>query len=176
MGSRVIYLFGPSGCGKSTVGEHLGAALGGSALYLDGDDFHPPGNKEKMGAGIALQDEDRWPWFERIAAVAVEKSGTHRLLFVACSALKRAYRGRLRNLVEDVIGSGTVSFVWLDGSKELIASRIAERQHEYMPASLLDSQFAAFEEPAADEEVVRVSIDQEPGEIVGEIVERLALG
>ena len=173
MASRVVYLFGPSGCGKSTVGEHLAAAVGDEGLYLDGDDFHPPGNKEKMGAGIALQDEDRWPWFERIAAVALEKRGDHRLLFVACSALKRAYRDRLRNLVEKQLGQGTVRFVWLDGSKELIASRIADRQHEYMPASLLDSQFAAFEEPDADEGVVQVSIDQKPEEIVAEVLAAL---
>lgn len=173
MSQRIIYLFGPSGCGKSTVGEKLAATLGAGGIYLDGDDYHPPGNKEKMAAGIALQDQDRWPWFERIAAVAVEKSATHPLLFVACSALKRAYRERLRELVEEMIGSGSVRFVWLDGSKELIASRIAERQHEYMPASLLDSQFAAFEEPEPDEGVVRVSIDQTPEEIVAKILSAL---
>ncbi len=171
MTARVVYLFGPSGCGKSTVGEQLAEKAGG--LYLDGDDHHPPENKRKMGAGVPLQDEDRWPWFENIAAVVLEKSREHSLIVVACSALKRVYRDRLRDLVENGIGPGSVKFAWLDGSQELIASRIAEREHEYMPASLLDSQFAAFEEPSAEEGVIRVSIDQSPEEIVSQILHEL---
>ena len=162
----IIYLFGPSGCGKSTVGENLAAKC--SSVYLDGDDYHPPANKEKMGAGIALQDEDRWPWFDGLKSVADETMQVSQPVFVACSALKRAYRDYLRKGCEDRVG-----FVWLDGSKELIASRIADRQHEYMPASLLDSQFAAFEEPVDDEGVIRVSIDQSPDEIADDILAAL---
>ncbi len=167
----VVYLMGVSGCGKSTVGELL--AENAEGLYLDGDDYHPPENKRKMGAGVPLRDKDRWPWFENIAAAVVEKSCGHSLIFVACSALKRVYRERLRDLVENEIGPGSVTFAWLDGSQELIASRIDGREHEYMPASLLDSQFAAFEEPSAEEGVIRVSIDQSPEEIVSQILRAL---
>ena len=163
----IVYLMGVSGCGKSTVGEGLAVAAAGG-IYLDGDDFHPPANKEKMGAGIALEDEDRWPWFDILKAVATEKSQANDPVFIACSALKRAYRDYLRK--DD---PQNVSFVWLDGSRELIDFRLADREHEYMPASLLDSQFAALEEPTADEGVVRVSIDQAPGEIVDEILTSL---
>ncbi len=163
----IVYLMGVSGCGKSTVGEGLAAASEGG-LYLDGDDFHPPANKQKMAAGIALEDDDRWPWFDALKTVTTEKSQTNDPVFIACSALKRAYRDYLRNDDQE-----NVSFVWLDGSRELIDSRLTDRQHEYMPASLLDSQFAALEQPTPDESVVRVSIDQSPEEVVDEILKRL---
>ena len=163
----IVYLMGVSGCGKSTVGEGLVAASEGG-LYLDGDDFHPAANKRKMGAGIALDDDDRWPWFDILKNVATEESRTNDPVFIACSALKRAYRDYLRKDDPE-----NVSFVWLDGSRELIDSRLADREHEYMPASLLDSQFAALEQPTPDECVVRVSIDQTPEEIVEEILTSL---
>ena len=160
----IVYLMGVSGCGKSTVGEGLAAAIE-SGIYLDGDDFHPPANKQKMGSGVALNDDDRWPWFDILKSVATEKSQTNDPVFIACSALKRAYRDCLRKDDPDA-----VRFVWLDGSRELIDSRLTDRQHEYMPASLLDSQFAALEEPTADEGAVRVSIDQTPEEIVASVL------
>jgi len=167
----IVYLVGPSGCGKTTVGKLLAAKGGG--LYLDGDDFHPPGNKEKMGAGVPLEDEDRRPWLAAIATTAVEKSRAQAPVFVACSALKRAYRDCLRDLVEAHSGKGSVRFVWLDGRKELIASRIAGRRHAYMPPSLLDSQFATFEPPTVDEGAIRVGIAAEPEAIADEILARL---
>ena len=167
MSQRIVYLMGVSGCGKSTVGEGLAAAVDG-AIYLDGDDFHPPANKQKMGAGIALGDDDRWPWFDVLKKLAAEKSQQHDPVFIACSALKRAYRDYLKKDNPE-----NVSFVWLDGSRELIDARLADRQHEYMPASLLDSQFAALEKPTADESVVRVEIDQQPTEIVANILDAL---
>jgi len=166
----IVYLMGVSGCGKSTVGEGLAVAIDG-AIYLDGDDFHPPANKQKMGAGIALGDDDRWPWFDVLKAVAAEKSQSHDPVFIACSALKRAYRDYLRKDDPE-----NVRFVWLDGSRELIDARLADRQHEYMPASLLDSQFAALEKPSDDEGVLRVSVDQDPGAIVAEISGTPGLG
>lgn len=166
----IVYLMGVSGCGKSTVGEGLATALEG-AIYLDGDDFHPPANKHKMAAGSALDDADRWPWFDVLKKVVAEKAQRYEPVLIACSALKRAYRDYLRNDDPD-----NVRFVWLDGSRELIESRLVDRHHEYMPASLLDSQFATLEKPTGDEGVLRVEVDQEPEAIVEEILRELGLG
>jgi gluconokinase len=135
-----IVIMGVSGCGKSSVGEGLAARLG--IPYRDGDALHPPANVEKMRAGIPLTDEDRWPWLDRVARVLA----TEAPVIVGCSALRRAYRDRLR------AGSGgPVRFLHLTGSREVIAARMAARSGHYMPTSLLDSQFAALEPPGPDE-------------------------
>ncbi len=153
---------GVSGCGKTTVGEMLAERTGG--VFLDGDSLHPPENKAKMGKGTPLTDEDRWPWFDRIRAAVDEAEKEP--VFVACSALKRAYRDYLRK------GIPGVRVVYMKGSYDLIHSRIADRVHEYMPASLLESQFKTLEEPVPDEGVLEVGIGGEPGEIVERILER----
>jgi gluconokinase len=135
----ILVMMGVCGCGKSTVGEAVAAALGWR--FLDADDFHPPANVAKMAAGTPLADEDRWPWLDRIAAELrdILAQGGHAVL--ACSALKQAYRDRLAR-------AGDVRFVHLAGDYATIAARLASRQHRYMPATLLDSQFAALEPPA----------------------------
>jgi gluconokinase len=145
---RVI-LMGVAGCGKSSVGEGLEARLG--IPYQDGDDLHPPANVAKMRAGIPLTDEDRWPWLDRVAAALA----TNAPLLLGCSALKRAYRDRIR-----AGAGGPVTFVHLSGSRDLIAARMARRAGHYMPLSLLDSQFAALEPPAPDEQALDMPIDQ----------------
>jgi gluconokinase len=141
MNLRVV-IMGVSGCGKSSVGEGLAERLG--IAYRDGDDLHPPANVEKMRAGVPLTDEDRWPWLDRVAAV----------LATGCSALRRAYRDRLR-----AGAGGSVQFIHLTGSRDLIAGRMAARTGHYMPPSLLDSQFAALEAPGPDE-ALAIDIDQ----------------
>lgn len=135
----IIVLMGVCGCGKTTVGEALAGSLGWP--FHDADDFHPPANVAKMAAGTALTDEDRAPWLARIAdeLAACLARGGHAVL--ACSALKQAYRERLAM-------AGDVRFVHLAGDQETIAARLALRQHRYMPASLLASQFATLEAPA----------------------------
>jgi len=143
-----IVIMGVSGCGKSSVGEGLAARLG--IPYRDGDDLHPPANVEKMRAGIPLTDEDRWPWLDRVAKVLA----TEAPVIVGCSALRRAYRDRLR-----AGAGGALRFVHLSGSRDLIAGRMSARTGHYMPPSLLDSQFAALEAPGA-EEAVTIDIDQ----------------
>ena len=131
----IVLVMGVSGSGKNAIGEPLAKRLGWK--FIDGDDYHPPENVKKMAAGIALQDADRWPWLDRLnAALRKEKDAV-----VACSALKEAYRIRLQR-------AGDVRIVYLKGDEATIAARLAERQHKYMPASLLPSQFAALEEPA----------------------------
>ena len=137
-----VVVMGVSGCGKSSVGEAMGVLLG--IPYIDGDDLHPAENVAKMAAGVALTDADRWPWLDRVAAVLAERAP----VIVGCSALKRAYRDRIR-----AGAGGPVRFVHLAGSREVIGARMAARTGHYMPATLLDSQFAALEPPGPDEAV-----------------------
>lgn len=143
-----IVIMGVSGCGKSSVGEGLAARLG--IPYVDGDDLHPPANVEKMRVGTPLTDDDRWPWLDRVADVLA----TEAPVIVGCSALRRAYRDRLR-----AGAGGPVRFIHLTGSRALIASRMAARKGHYMPTSLLDSQFAALEPPGPDE-ALTIDINQ----------------
>jgi gluconokinase len=135
----VVVLMGVCGCGKTTVGRALAAAMGWP--FLDADDFHPEANVAKMRAGIALTDDDRWPWLDRLAAEmsAINARGAHAVL--ACSALRQAYRDRLAR-------GGDVRFVHLKGDRATLVARLTARPGHYMPASLLDSQLATLEEPA----------------------------
>lgn len=143
-----IVVMGVAGSGKSSVGEALAKRLG--LRFRDADEFHPNANIEKMTAGIPLTDADRWPWLDAIGAALGAPDGS---LVVACSALKRSYRDRL------IEAAGRpLTFLWLDGNKATIAARMERRKHHFMPASLLDSQFATLERPGPDEPVVRVSI------------------
>ena len=159
--TRRVVIMGVSGCGKSSVGARLAARLG--LNYRDGDDLHPPENVAKMRAGMPLTDGDRWPWLDRVGQVLLAEAP----VIVGCSALKRAYRDRIRTAA-----GGPVTFVHLAGSQEVIAARMALRQGHYMPLSLLDSQFAALEPPAA-EEAITVSIDQPLEALVADILRQL---
>lgn len=143
-----IILMGVSGCGKSSVGAGLSQRLG--IPYRDGDDLHPAANVEKMRAGHPLNDDDRWPWLDRVAAVLAVDAP----VIVGCSALRRAYRDRLR-----AGAGGPVHFVHLAGSRELLAKRMSARTGHYMPLSLLDTQLAALEPPSPDE-ALTIDIDQ----------------
>lgn len=157
--SRPIVVMGVSGTGKSTIGLGLAAALG--MPFVEGDDLHPDANVAKMAAGIPLTDADRAPWLDRIAAEL------DRAVAVACSALKRSYRDRLRVAAPDLV------LVYLHGAPELLASRMAQRDGHFMPTSLLQSQLSTLEEPASDEDVIPVDVMLRPDEIVDLVVERL---
>jgi gluconokinase len=161
----VIVVMGVSGSGKSTIASMLAHRL--QWTYEDGDWFHPKSNVEKMHHGEPLTDADRWPWLHAIAAWIdqTRQHGGHGI--VACSALKRAYRDILVGERPDV------RLVFLKGDRDLIARRIAARDDHFMPASLLDSQFATLEEPTADERPIVVSIAPHPREIVDAIVRQL---
>jgi carbohydrate kinase (thermoresistant glucokinase family) len=156
---------GVSGCGKSTIASMLAHRL--NWIFEEGDWFHPQSNVEKMHSGQPLTDEDRWPWLEGIAAWidATRRAGNHGT--IACSALKRSYRDILVGERADV------RIVYLKGGRDLIARRLAARDGHFMPPSLLDSQFAALEEPKLDEHPIVVSIAPHPREIVENIVKRL---
>lgn len=146
----VLIVMGVSGCGKSTVAEHLAAEI--QAHFKDGDELHPQSNIDKMASGIPLNDEDRQPWLEDVARYAATKAQSHGICVIACSALKRRYR-------ETLNGAGKVAYVFLEGSRELISSRMHLRTGHFMPEALLDSQFAALEDPRGEDNVVTVSID-----------------
>lgn len=138
-----IVVMGVSGSGKTTLGAAIAEAL--QVPFIDADDLHPPANKALMAAGIPLSDADRWPWLDVVAQAILQGGNVGKLPIVACSALKRAYRDLLRIHISDLV------FVYLDGSAQTIAERLALREHEYMPASLLTSQVAALEPPDEDE-------------------------
>jgi gluconokinase len=165
--TSAVVVMGVSGSGKSTIASMLAQRL--HWVYEDGDWFHPKSNIEKMHHGEPLNDEDRWPWLRAIAEWidATRRAQGHGV--VACSALKRAYRdvlmGNRRN----------VRLVFLKGDRELIARRIAARADHFMPSTLLDSQFAALEEPQTDERPIVVSIVPHPREIVEAIVRELGV-
>jgi gluconokinase len=149
-----VVIMGVSGCGKSSVGAALAERLGIS--YRDGDDLHPEANVEKMRAGVPLTDDDRWPWLDSVARVLDKEAP----VIVGCSALRRAYRDRLR-----AGAGGPVAFIHLTGARDLIAGRMAARTGHYMPPSLLDSQFATLEAPGPDE-ALSLDIDRPLGALV----------
>jgi gluconokinase len=162
-----LIVMGVSGSGKSTVAEQLAQRLGWT--YEDGDRFHPASNVAKMSAGHPLTDEDRWPWLQAIADEIdrVCKAGEHAV--IACSALKRSYRDVL------VHGRRDVRIVYLDGTQNLIAGRLAARKGHFMPPGLLISQFKTLEPPGADENPVIVSIDASVEEIVDDTISQMGL-
>jgi len=165
--SRIIIVMGVSSSGKSTVGQSIARRL--HVPFLDGDGYHPEANVEKMRAGIPLTDEDRWPWLERLAGALHEAAEKKDASVGACSALKRAYRDFLTEKAGEPI-----TFVYLDGSREVIGERMAKRSHEYMPTSLLDSQFATLEVPdPASENVLVVPVTDSVDKITQTVTKAL---
>lgn len=161
MNHPFIVIMGVSGCGKTTIASSLAEKLGGR--YLEGDSFHPPENKEKMGAGIPLTDEDRWPWFDELRSAASEAINDGKTAVLSCSALKQVYRDYLFQ------GFDEPRLVYLEGSFDLIKSRMDARNHEYMTSTLLKSQFDTLEEPQAEANCLAVSIELSPEEILERI-------
>ncbi|HVJ51500.1 MAG TPA: gluconokinase [Aliidongia sp.] len=161
----IAIVMGVSGSGKTTVAALLAAALG--CQFQEGDDLHPAANVAKMHSGIPLTDEDRLPWLRKIAAEIDEWRAAGQSGVLTCSALKRAYR-------DIIIGDrADVTLIYLRGPHELIRERMAARHEHYMPVSLLDSQFAALEEPTEDERPIVVDIGHKPIELAAEMVHRL---
>jgi carbohydrate kinase (thermoresistant glucokinase family) len=161
----IVVLMGVSGSGKTTVAALLAAALGWQ--FQEGDELHPPANVEKMHGGTPLTDADRLPWLQKIAAEIDAWRARGQSGVVACSALKRSYR-------DIIIGDrAEVRLAYLRGSHDLIRRRLAARHEHFMPAALLDSPFAAWEEPTPDEHPIVVDVGGKPGEIAFRIIREL---
>jgi len=161
----IVLLMGVSGCGKTTVGEILAAKLG--AGFIEADRFHPPANVAKMHRGEPLDDEDRRPWLAALAAEIARAADAGESRVVACSALKRRYR-------ETLLGRPPLGrLIYLKGGRDLIAARFAARRGHFMPARLLDSQFAALEEPGADEGAIIAEVAAGPEAIAAAIAAAL---
>ena len=162
----IIVVMGVAGSGKSTVARLLAEKL--HCPMLEGDGLHPPENVRRMAGGTALTDLDRAPWLAAIQARIATASLQRKSLVVSCSALKRRYRDVLR------LGDPRLIFVHLAGDPELMRRRMSLRPEHFMPASLLDSQFAALEAPGADEHAIRCDAGQDPHVIVESVLAGLA--
>jgi gluconokinase len=162
-----LIVMGVSGSGKTTVAELIAKQLGWP--FMEGDRLHPKANVEKMRQGIPLTDEDRAPWLDRIGEELKLWAAEGRSGVMTCSALKRAYRDRIR------VARPDVRFVYLKGSLTLIKARVASRHHEYMPASLLQSQFDTLEEPTPDEQAIIVDAIGSPEEEAAAAIAGLGL-
>ena len=165
---RVVIIMGVSSSGKTTTASMLSERLGWP--FRDADSFHPPANVEKMSRGVPLTDDDRMPWLAAIAAWIQDRIAKGEHGIVTCSALKRAYREIL------VDGRPEVRLVYLRGSHDLIAARLAMRRGHFMPPGLLDSQFAALQEPMEDEHPIVLDIAARPEALAHSALEALAPG
>ncbi len=159
-------IFGVSGAGKTTVGKLLARELGWR--FIEADDFHPAANTEKMRKGHPLTDEDRWPWLDCLRKQIEQFLSAGENAVLACSALKRAYRDRLRV-------SDEVKFVFLRGDYALVEKQLRSRHGHFMHANLLQSQFDDLEEPQPDENVLTIELGRTPEEIVERIKTKLNL-
>jgi gluconokinase len=157
-------VMGVSGSGKTVIGLALARALG--VEFVEGDDYHPAENVKRMAAGIALTVDDRAVWLRALAARLREAKDAGTGLVMSCSALKRSYRDVLRAQAPEVV------FVFLKGRRDLIAERIAGRRGHFMPPSLLESQFAALEEPSPAEHAWVCDINESPEDLVAALVAR----
>ena len=135
----IVVVMGVCGCGKTSVGREISAATGWS--FIEGDDLHPPSNRAKMAAGTPLDDDDRWPWLDAIAAAAHANEADGHSVVVACSALKRNYRKWLSGDLAPVV------YVYMCGAEDVIRARLKAREHHFMLADMLDSQLRTLEPP-----------------------------
>ncbi|MDB5526730.1 MAG: gntK [Rhizobium sp.] len=156
-------VMGVSGSGKSLVGQALAEALG--LAFAEGDALHPKANVEKMSRGIPLDDADRLPWLDRIGEEIANALSTGKGIVISCSALKKIYRDQLRSFAD-----GRLIFVFLKGSEELLAPRMAARTGHFMPPSLLKSQLATLEDPSAEDKVISVDISGTTAEVIAEVI------
>lgn len=163
---HAVVVMGVAGSGKTTIGRLLAEGLG--AAFVDADDLHPVANRAKMGAGVPLTDDDRWPWLVSVGGVIRAETGVGRSIVVACSALKRAYRERIAAAAEGV------TFIHLTGPEEILATRMQERPGHFMPPALLTSQLEILEPLDPDEPGAAFENAGDPREVVARIRDLLA--
>jgi gluconokinase len=166
-GPRAVVVMGVSGSGKTSIAEAIAGRL--VLHFVEGDALHPVANVEKMSHGIPLTDDDRMPWLDRIGAEITAAFERGEGIVVSCSALKRVYRDRLRREA-----GGSLAFVYLEGSRELLTKRMGERKGHFMPTSLLESQLQTLQAPTGEPGVVTVDIDDSIDGIVDAAVQGLA--
>ena len=166
----IYVVMGVSGSGKSTIGAALADALG--VPFVEGDEYHPVENVERMSRGIPLTDENRAVWLRALAMRIREAADAGTGLVLSCSALKRSYRDYLRGEADEGGGGRQVQFIFLRGPRPLLAERLAGRRDHFMPTSLLDSQLATLEEPLPDEDVWVSDIAESPRDLVAALVAR----
>lgn len=169
--TQYVVVMGVSGSGKTEIARRVAEET--NNLWLDADDHHPSNNVEHMRRGQPLNDEMRWPWLEAVSSAARatakqnEQAVASRTIFIACSALKRSYREVLsRNLQP-------VTFVFLDGTRDVIKTRLERRVGHFMPSALLDSQLADLEPPGPDENCVTVLVDAPIDAVVSTVISKL---
>ena len=162
----MIIISGVSGAGKTTVGKLLARELGWR--FIEGDDFHPAANIEKMRSGHPLTDKDRWPWLEQLRQQIERSFSAGENAVLACSALKRAYRDHLRV-------SDKVKFVFLRGDYAVVEKQLRSRYEHFMDANLLQSQFDDLEEPQPDEDVLTIELERTSEDIAKRIKAKLNL-
>jgi len=162
----IVIIFGVSGSGKTILGKLLADELGWR--FYEADDFHSGANIDKMKRGVPLTDEDRLPWLERLRELINRATAAGENAVLACSALKRAYRDRLRTNEE-------VKFVFLHGDHALIEKQMRQRRGHFMDPELLRSQFGDLEEPQSDEHVLTIELGHIPQELVEEIKGKLSV-
>jgi gluconokinase len=161
---QIVIVMGVAGSGKTTIGQRVAAALGWA--FAEGDKFHSPANVAKMAGGTPLTDEDRWPWLDAIGTWIREQTAANRSGVVACSALKRAYRDRLR------AAWPALRVVHLEATREELRRRVGDRPGHFFPERLVDSQLADLEPPGPDENPIVVSVG-EPDAVVRQILSSL---
>ncbi|WP_319412530.1 gluconokinase [uncultured Cohaesibacter sp.] len=161
----IIVVMGISGSGKSTLGQLLAGRL--NVPFEEGDAYHSSENVRKMAAGIPLTDADRKPWLESLARAMREWDGKGETRVLSCSSLRKSYRDIFRQ------ASGNLRFIFLDGAKELVRARMAERQSHFMPVQLIESQIAALEVPDGEEDVIRIDISADPEAMAEELLGKL---
>ena len=162
----IVIVFGVSGAGKTKIGKLLAREL--SWHFYEADEFHSHANVEKMRRGVPLTDEDRWPWLEKLRELVERSVAANENAVLACSALKRAYRDRLRVSAE-------VKFVFLRGDYAFISKQLHGPHRHFMNPALLQSQFADLEEPKPDEDVLTIELGRTPEEVVEAIKAKLHL-
>ena len=157
---------GVTGTGKSLVGAAVAEDLG--LVFVEGDALHPRVNIEKMSVGIPLTDADRLPWLDKIGAEIIASLSASEGIVISSSALKKIYRDRLRSFAE-----GRLSFIFLRGSEDVLAPRIAARKGHFMPLSLLQSQLATLEDPSGEDGVITVDISGTAEEVIAEAIRKV---